>query len=171
MKDEINDLRMESGSTVCSEAGTGVELGSGTFSRPPPLISRCNVQEGWRSKDGLQIFQKVVFKGIIDDEVLMLVSDLEKMVPRKAHKCRFSWKTHSASERPYRHIHMRNPNPCSFTLWQRWTKLTWTGTRKPIGSALPSKMQDKAHKKSGQVQNIEQNENTFPTTWRIWDCS
>ena len=86
MKDEINDLRMESGSIVCSEAGTGVELGSGTFSRPPPLISRCNVQEGWRSKDGLQIIQKVVFKGIIDDEVLMLVSDLEKMVPRRAHK-------------------------------------------------------------------------------------
>ena len=39
MKDELNNLKMSSASTVCSEASTGVGLGSGTFIKPSPLTS------------------------------------------------------------------------------------------------------------------------------------
>ena len=39
MKDEIKNLKIGSGSTVCSEASTGVGLVSGSFARPPPLTS------------------------------------------------------------------------------------------------------------------------------------
>ena len=44
MKDELKNLKMGSGSTVCSEAsdGAGMGLGSGTFARPPPFSSRWN---------------------------------------------------------------------------------------------------------------------------------
>ena len=39
IKEEIKKhLKMGSGSTVCSEASTGVGLGSGTFARPPQMI-------------------------------------------------------------------------------------------------------------------------------------
>ena len=40
MKEEIKNLKMGSGSTVCSETSAAV-CGSGTFARPPPLTSRC----------------------------------------------------------------------------------------------------------------------------------
>ena len=40
MKDEIKNLKMGSGSTVCSEASTGLGFGPCTFARPPPLASR-----------------------------------------------------------------------------------------------------------------------------------
>ena len=46
-----------------------------------------------------------------------------------------------------------------------------TGTRKPTGSALPSKMQDKAQKTSGKARNLEQHGKIFPITWRSWECS
>ena len=42
MKDKLKNLKMVSGSTLCSEASTGMGLGSGTFARPPPLTSRWN---------------------------------------------------------------------------------------------------------------------------------
>ena len=42
MKDEIKNLKMGSGSIVCSEGSTGMGLGSGTFAWPPPLTSRWN---------------------------------------------------------------------------------------------------------------------------------
>ena len=42
MKDELHNLKVGSGSTVCSEASTGMGLGTGTFARPPPLTSRWN---------------------------------------------------------------------------------------------------------------------------------
>ena len=54
MKEEIKNLKMGSGSTVCSDAGTGVGLESGTFARPPPLSSR------WA---GTWIPRKMEFKG------------------------------------------------------------------------------------------------------------
>ena len=38
MKDEIKNLQMDSESTVCSEASTGVGLGSGTCARPPDSL-------------------------------------------------------------------------------------------------------------------------------------
>ena len=41
MKDELKSLKMGSGSTVCTEASTGVGLGSGTFAEHPPT-SRWN---------------------------------------------------------------------------------------------------------------------------------
>ena len=53
MKDEIKNLKMGSGSTVCIEASTGMGLGSGTFAQPRPLTSRWN--ETFHSKkDGIQ---------------------------------------------------------------------------------------------------------------------
>ena len=40
MKEEIRQIKLRSGSTVCSEAGTAVSEGaSGTFARPPPGIA------------------------------------------------------------------------------------------------------------------------------------
>ena len=66
MKDEIKNLKMGSGSTLSSEASTGVGLGSGTFARPPPLTSRWNeiiVPRKWSSKDGSPIALRAVFKG------------------------------------------------------------------------------------------------------------
>ena len=39
-KDELKNVKMGSGSTLCSEASTGIGIGSGTFARPPPLTSR-----------------------------------------------------------------------------------------------------------------------------------
>ena len=39
MKEEIKNLKMGTGSRVCSEASTGVGLGSGTFARRPLLSS------------------------------------------------------------------------------------------------------------------------------------
>ena len=64
MKDEI------------SEASTGVELGSGTFARPPPLTSHCNeilIPRRMEFKGWITDFTKSSIQGIIDDEVLMLV--------------------------------------------------------------------------------------------------
>ena len=58
MNDEIKNLKMGSGSTVCSEASARVGLGSGTFARPPPLTSRWN-----------EIFvpRRMEFKGWVTD--------------------------------------------------------------------------------------------------------
>ena len=42
VRKELAIMKDESGSTVCSEASTGVGLGSGTFARPQPLSSRWN---------------------------------------------------------------------------------------------------------------------------------
>ena len=43
MKEDIMNLKMGSGSTVCSEASTSVGPGaSGTFAGPPVLASRYN---------------------------------------------------------------------------------------------------------------------------------
>ena len=89
MKDEIENLRMGSGSTVCSEATTGVGLGTGKFARPPPLTSRWNeifVPRRMEFTGWITDYTKSSIQGITDDEVMTLVSDLEKMVPRQAHK-------------------------------------------------------------------------------------
>ena len=68
MKEEIKHLEMGSGSTVCSEASTGVGLGaSGTFARPLALASRYN-----------EIFlpRKMEFKGWITDYTEVVLKEL-----------------------------------------------------------------------------------------------
>ena len=49
MKEEIRQIKLENGSTVCSEASTAVGKGaSGTFARlPPGIVARY-------TKDGIQ---------------------------------------------------------------------------------------------------------------------
>ena len=85
MKDDIKDLKMSGGSTVGS--GPGTVVGSGIFARPPPLASRWNrSKKDGVQKVGLPTTQKSSIQGITDDEVLILVRDLERMVPRQAHK-------------------------------------------------------------------------------------
>ena len=90
---EITNLKMCSGSTVCSEASTGEGLGSGIFARPLPPSSRWSgtfiprnmVFKGWvtdYSKSGLQ--------RITGDEVTKFLNDLERMVPQRAQK-RIDW--------------------------------------------------------------------------------
>ena len=89
MKEEIKNLKMGCGSTVCSEASTGVGLGSGTFTWSPPLTSRWNgifVPRRMEFKGWVTDYSKNCVQGITDDEVATLVSDLERMVPQEAHK-------------------------------------------------------------------------------------
>ena len=69
MKDELHNVKMGSGSTVCREASTGI--GIGTFARPPPLTPR------WSENFVLWV---------TDSEVEKLVSDLERIVPQQAPK-------------------------------------------------------------------------------------
>ena len=89
MKDEIKNLEMGSGGTVSSEASTGVGLGSGTFARPPPLTSRWNeffVLRKMEFRGWVTGHTQSSIQGITDDEGSILVKDLERMVPRQAHK-------------------------------------------------------------------------------------
>ena len=82
MKEEIRQIQVGSGSTLCSEASTAVGKGaSGTFARPPPgIAARLNdffdVQERWNSKDGSLIRKDVVRKDSRINEITNLISDL-----------------------------------------------------------------------------------------------
>ena len=69
MKEEIKNLKFGTGSRVCSEASTGVGLGSGTFARRPLLSS-------WRTetwiprkmethRGGSQISQRGTFRELL----------------------------------------------------------------------------------------------------------
>ena len=66
LKEEMKNLKMGSGSTVCSEASTGVGLGaSGTFARPPALppdTMKFSFQGRWNSKAG-SLMKKMQFSG------------------------------------------------------------------------------------------------------------
>ena len=66
-KEGMKSLQRRSGSTVCSEASTGVGLGgSGTFARPLALASRFSFsysRERWNLKDGSQTFNSVATRG------------------------------------------------------------------------------------------------------------
>ena len=89
MKDEIKNLMMGSGSTVCSEASTGMGLGSGTFARPPPLSPRWNdtfIPRKMEFKGWVTDHSESSLQGITDDEVTKLLIDLERMVPQQAKK-------------------------------------------------------------------------------------
>ena len=53
MKEEIKNLNVGSGSTVCSDADARVALGSGTFARPPPPSTRWTemwIPRKWNSR-------------------------------------------------------------------------------------------------------------------------
>ena len=67
MKDEINNLKLGSGSTVCSEASTRAGLGSSSFARPPPRSSRWN---------DTFIQRKVEFKGWVTDHLRVALKEL-----------------------------------------------------------------------------------------------
>ena len=72
MKDEIENLKMGSGSTVCSEASTGVGLGSGTFARPRPLSCRWNETFNplkMKFKGSVTDYSKCSLQGITDEEI------------------------------------------------------------------------------------------------------
>ena len=89
MKDELKNLKMGRGSTVLSEANTGVGWESGTFAWLPPLTSRWNdifVPRKMEFKGWVTDFSESSFQGITDDEVATLVSDLERMVPQQANR-------------------------------------------------------------------------------------
>ena len=81
MKDEIKNLRVGSGSTVCGDASTGIGLGSGTIARPPTLISRWNemfIPRRMDFKGWFTDYTKSSIQGITDVNVLNLVSDVRK---------------------------------------------------------------------------------------------
>ena len=69
MTEEIRQVKLESGSTVCSEASTAVgNCASGTFARPPPgIAARLNVislsQERWNFKAGSLTTKDAVWEG------------------------------------------------------------------------------------------------------------
>ena len=89
MKEEIKNLKMFSGSIVCGEASTGVGFGSCIFARPPSLASRYHEIFNPRKMEFLGWITdctKGSLQGITDDEVMTILSDLEKMIPRQAHQ-------------------------------------------------------------------------------------
>ena len=79
VKDELKNVKMGSSSTVCTEDGTGICVGSGTFARPPTFrrseifIPRKMEFEGWVTD-----YSRGSIQGSTDSEVEKLVSDLEK---------------------------------------------------------------------------------------------
>ena len=66
MKEEIRPIKLEIGSSVCSEASIAVGTGaSGTFARPlalPLATMKFLFHERWNSKGGLQTTQEVAAK-------------------------------------------------------------------------------------------------------------
>ena len=87
MKEEIQNLKIGSGSIVCSEASTRVGLGA--FARPSPLSSRWT--ETWIprkmnfSKSGSKISHRHT-QGITDNQIKNVLDDLEKMMPLEVRK-------------------------------------------------------------------------------------
>ena len=90
MKEEIQKLKMESGSTVCSEASTAVDLGaSGTFAKPPGIASRYNevfIPRKMEFKGWITDNTKSSFQGITNKLVVVMIVDLEKMIPSQFHQ-------------------------------------------------------------------------------------
>ena len=89
MKEEIKNLKMGTGSRVCSEASTGVGLGSGTFARRPLLSSwrtETWIPKKWNSKGWITDFTKRNIHGITDSQTGPILDDLEKMIPQEVSK-------------------------------------------------------------------------------------
>ena len=67
--------QMGSSSTVCSEASTGVGLGSGTLARPPPLSTRWDdpwVPRKLELQGWIPDFTQKNIQGIPDSPVMIL---------------------------------------------------------------------------------------------------
>ena len=65
MKDEIKNVKMGSGSTVCSEASAGLGLGPGTSTCRRRLLlggMKRSFHERWNSKVGSQSTSRATFK-------------------------------------------------------------------------------------------------------------
>ena len=81
MKDEIKNLQMDGGNTVCSEASTGMGL--------PPLTSRWNeilIPRKVEFKGWVTVYSEGNLQGITDDDVAKLLGCLERMMPQHAQK-------------------------------------------------------------------------------------
>ena len=89
-KEEMKSLQRRSGSTVCSEASTGVGLGgSGTFARPPTLASRFNdifLPRKMEFKGCFTDYEQCSLQGLTESEVTNFIKDLHKMVPDRYQK-------------------------------------------------------------------------------------
>ena len=83
MEEEIKNLKMGSGSTVCSEASTGVNI-----ARPPALASRYNEISMSRKMElkGCITDNTSSFQGITDEEVMVFIVDLQKVIPGQFHQ-------------------------------------------------------------------------------------
>ena len=87
MKEEVRQVKLGSGSTVCGEASTAVCTGaSGTFAKPPPgtaaryhetFVPRKMEFTGW-----ITDFTRSSFQGTKKDEVAAFVVDLIQIIPR-----------------------------------------------------------------------------------------
>ena len=87
MKEEVRQVKLESGSTVCGEASTAVGTGaSGTFARPQPgtatrydenYVPRKMEFKGWITE-----YTRSSFQGTTIDEVAAFVVDLIQIIPR-----------------------------------------------------------------------------------------
>ena len=84
LKEVIKSLQMGSGSTVCSEASTGVGLGSSdTFAWPPALASPFSeifIPRKMGFKGWLTDYKKCSYQGLTATEVSNFIRDLQKMV-------------------------------------------------------------------------------------------
>ena len=90
LKEEMKNLKMGSGSTVCSEASTGVGLGaSGTLARPPALTSRNNeisIPRKMELKGWITDYKRCSFQGLTANKVTNFFGDRQQMVPNEFHK-------------------------------------------------------------------------------------
>ena len=89
----MNQIKLGSDSTVCSDAATAVGRGpSGTFARPPPGIgNRLNdlFLHGQRKiefKGWVTDCQQCGYQGLTDTKVSDFIGDLQKMLPDQCRK-------------------------------------------------------------------------------------
>ena len=91
MKEEIRQIQLGSGSTVCSEASTAVGKGAScTFVRPPPgIAARLNdffIPRKMEFKRWVTDYKRCSLEGLTNSEVSNFISDMQKLVPNVFHK-------------------------------------------------------------------------------------
>ena len=85
LKEEMKNLKMGSGSTVFSEASTGVGLGSsGTFGRA--LDSEIFISRKMEFEGCVTDYKKCSFQGLTANEVTNVIRKIQKVVPNVFHK-------------------------------------------------------------------------------------